>query len=343
MGIEPINDNISAYRGIDSNDTSANGSPPTGLPRPAEPPNGFESSVRGGREPRSAWGWMPVFGPFVALAKGEDFLGSVLPGVKLVVNMFSGSSNDSQGAGGADNSQNKPRAGGGVSVNGYQTGPAGGGAFIELSQDPAIKTRVMASTRKGLNVVNKAIDDLEQNHVWNSETAAYMGQIYGTKITSKESLQKLTDRLKSVRAAMEKTIESDGKNIYLELSNMKDSNTVAYAPLDKDGHVTGQLVLLRGGLDEMSDARLTRELIHEHAHLGADLEDHWYLNYDKDRGFYIRPRADGTVPDFDDQLALDNPDSLAHGAIVLANNPVATITNPVDDGNSDNDKQRYEF
>lgn len=346
MDINAISGNIYAYPLTESGGAAANTSPPSRVEPLIGPSSDFaqpanESHARSSREPRSIWGeiWdRTPFGVIQNLIEGKQKpICSVFPGVCSIQESIEGPDVTRPG-----NEEKKPKlASDEISINDFSRGVSGG-AYIQLSQDPYMQKRIMEIMDRGIKAVKKAIDDLKERHQWNSETLTSMRQLFGDEITTDEGLSKLESRLERVLGAMEKNRKNNGKDIYLELVHDHQTNNIAYAPRDDVGF-TGQLVLSRGALDKTDDASLIKTLIHEHAHLGAGLIDHWYLDHDKDRGFSIRPREDGSVPAFNARDALDNPDCLAYGALALAKNPVATVINPLDYGDDDGKPSRYEF
>jgi hypothetical protein len=79
-------------------------------------------------------------------------------------------------------------------------------------------------------------------------------------------------------------------------------------------------VLDPGSWSKLDEKFLKKTLIHENAHIGAGLDDHFYLDYNKNSGFVLRPDEKGVVHPFIAEDAVKNPDSVAYGAEVLARN-----------------------
>jgi hypothetical protein len=191
------------------------------------------------------------------------------------------------------------------------------GEIVRLSSDPAIQDRVMAALDKGIETTRAALDRID--HDWDSRTMKRMAQLFGQDVKQDGAREKIRAMLVGSLDAMLKTRADGGGDIFIELSGV--TPYVAYVRRKASGH-TGQVVMSRYGLDHVDDARLVKTLIHEHAHLGGGLVDQWYVKIGGNGDFYRKARSGGdrVLPPLRLDTALNNPDSIAYAAVVLADN-----------------------
>lgn len=246
------------------------------------------------------------------------------------------SSGDAQVPSGPANNRPNPPGHDAV-VGGYDRG-VHGGAFIELSLDPQVQARVMRLLGEAYEDARKACDVHRHPESWDANTRASMQQLFGSKAGSSE----VQAKLERLRDGIKRHIENNGGDIYLELSRNRHSDIVAYAPMDSTGRYTGQIVLNadklygddRGYLD--NDGNLKKTLVHEVAHSDVGMHDHFYMRYDKNRGYVVKPDENGRSVPFNEDDAPDTPDPYAYGIQVLAGDKA------LDDAGDDTARYRYE-
>ena len=270
-------------------------------------PSGASSGKRGRRSISDVILNMTPYGTFRELFKGSPAVCVIFPNICAAAGTDTTSSGKRQGV----TANGEP-----IDLN--QRAGMHGGEYIKLSADPILYERVMGALNKGIETVEQACGQIDRP--WDADTEMYMKQLFGENADHDEIRAKVKPRLKSTLDAMKKHRDNGGRDIYLELTQGVDH--VAYAPQDSVGY-TGHLVLSAGSLGEIDDKSLMKTLIHENAHLGSNLTDHFYLDYDEKLGFVLRPDENGVVPPFNADDAVNNPDSLAYAAQVLARNHAA--------------------
>lgn len=199
------------------------------------------------------------------------------------------------------------------------------GEIVSVSSDSGIHARVMAALDKSIETTRAAIERVSRGRDWSPRTSTRMAQLCGVDVNQDDARDKIKARLESSLDAMLKTRANEGRDIFIKPYGATDY--LALVKRRSSGY-TGQIVVSKHGLEQVDDARLIKTLIHEHAHLGGNLNDNWYVKLDGNGNFYRKApsRGDGTLPPLRLDDALNNADTIAYAAIVLA-----------DDGNTDRD------
>jgi hypothetical protein len=253
----------------------------------------------------------PGFWDFLSARTGPGFLKQLFSGGNILTGApaTAGESTAEQQADSADSEQT-------ISKSQLEAGIKKG-EIVRLSSDPAIQDRVMAALDKGIETTRAALDRID--HDWDPRTLTRMAQLFGEDVRQDGARGKIKAALTSSLDAMLKTRANGGGDIFIKLSGA--TTYVAYVRRKSSGY-TGQVVMSRYGLGRVDDARLVKTLIHEHAHLGSDLGDHWYVKVDENGNFYRKApsRGTGDLPQLRLDDALNNADCIAYAAIVLADN-----------------------
>jgi len=188
---------------------------------------------------------------------------------------------------------------------------------IKLSAHPVERQTVKRALRKGIKTVTAALAQIDRH--WDAKTRAHMQQLFGDDVEGDDARADIKAKLTSTLDAMKKTWASKGANLYLDGSTAPTPYT-AYVTRKKSGY-TGQLVL-SSYVVANHPGRVMQSLIHEHIHLGCHLRDQWYVKKDEHGDFYRKPKRCSThpLPPLRMEYAMNNTDSIAHAAVVLAGN-----------------------
>ncbi|RDS81687.1 hypothetical protein DWU98_10735 [Dyella monticola] len=189
--------------------------------------------------------------------------------------------------------------------------------LARLSAHPAERRAVKRALRKGIETATAALAQVDRH--WDAKTLAHMRELFGDDVQGDDVRADIKAKLASTLDAMKKTWGNKGANIYLDGSTAPTEYT-AYVTREKSRY-TGQLVMSSYVL-ENHPGRVTQSLIHEHVHLGCHLRDQWYVKRDEHGDFYRKPKSCSTrpLPPLRAQYAVNNTDSIAHAATVLAAN-----------------------
>jgi hypothetical protein len=186
---------------------------------------------------------------------------------------------------------------------------------------PAERDKIMRDLDNAIATTRAALDQVDRH--WNAKTLSDMTALLGDGAKSDDVRAAIKSRLENALSVLEKNRTSKGKDIFMQDPGVP--NSLAYVRKSQSGY-TGHMVFSKTALGVVDDARIQKTLIHETLHIASHLSDHWYVRTDESGNLYRKApssSAKGTLPPLTSDKALDNADSVAYAAVVLAKNGTA--------------------
>jgi hypothetical protein len=193
------------------------------------------------------------------------------------------------------------------------------GQINDMDVYPAERERIMRDLDSAITTTRSALAQVD--HHWNARTQSKMNALFGADAKSDDVRAAIKSRLEHALSGLEQARANKGKDIFIQDPGV--ANSLAYALRTQAGH-TGQIVFSKTSLGVVDDARIEKTLIHEAMHVASNLRDHWYVKTDETGNLYRKaPSSLGKpkpLPPLTAANALDNADSVAYAAVVLATN-----------------------
>lgn len=190
------------------------------------------------------------------------------------------------------------------------------GTLTPLSAHPEFQERIKACLDEAITTVRVALSQTDRH--WNPKTLSKMKELMGDDAKSSDVRNDLRKKLENALSILENMRSRQSKDIFIDSD---DKSSLAYVVRLKSGY-SGQTVFTQHGLEVVDNKRVVKTLIHEASHIANNSNDNWYVKLDDDGNFNRKPPSgdSGFLHPLRSNYALNNADSVAHAAVVLADN-----------------------